>query len=178
VKLMIDPAGVSIRPIEMNDVPELYASVRESLAALHPWMPWCHDQYSLAESGEWVERQIAAFREKREFHFAIFCGQQFAGVCGLNAIQHTDRLANLGYWIRTSVCNRGIATSATRLLADWAFQNTELDRLEIVAAVGNIPSLRVAAKAGAVWEGVLRGRLRLDGKPHDAVLFSIMRGDR
>jgi len=169
---------VFIRPIGMDDVPVLYESVRESMDALRPWMPWCHDDYSISDSGEWAGRQIEAFNEKREFHFAILYGQQFAGVCGLNAIRQTDRLANLGYWIRTSVCNRGIATSATRLLVDWAFQNTELDRLEIVAAVENIPSLRVAAKAGAVWEGVMRGRLRLDGKSHDAVLFSIMRGDR
>jgi ribosomal-protein-serine acetyltransferase len=169
---------VFIRPIGMDDVPVLYECVRESMDALRPWMPWCQYEYSISDSGEWVERQIAAFREEREFHFAILYGQQFAGVCGLNAIQQSDRLANLGYWVRTSVCNRGIATSATRLLVDWAFQNTELDRLEIVAAVGNIPSLRVAAKAGAVWEGVMRGRLRLDGKSHDAVLFSIMRGDR
>jgi RimJ/RimL family protein N-acetyltransferase len=169
---------VFIRPIGMDDVLVLHESVRESMAELSRWMPWCHDEYSISESGEWVERQIIAFNEKREFHFAIFSGHHFAGVCGLNAIQQTDRLANLGYWIRTSDCNRGIATCATRLLADWAFQHTELERLEIVAAVGNITSLRVAAKAGAIWEGVMRGRLRIDGKLHDAVLFSIMRGDR
>ena len=145
---------------------------------LRPWMPWCHDAYSISESRDWVEKQIASFAEKEEFHFAVFSANQFAGICGLNGIQETNRLANLGYWIRTSMSNRGIATAAARLLAEWAFQNTELDRLEIVAAVGNIPSLRVAAKMGAVWEGVMRGRLRISNTLHDAVLFSIIRGDR
>jgi len=171
-------ADVRIRPIVMDDVPTLYESVRESIDALRPWMPWCHDGYSISESREWVEKQIASFAEKQEFHFSILSADQFAGICGLNGIRDANRLANLGYWIRTSMCNRGIATGATRLLVDWAFQNTELDRIEIVAAVGNIPSLRVAAKAGAVWEGVMRGRLRISDTLHDAVLFSIIRGDR
>jgi RimJ/RimL family protein N-acetyltransferase len=99
-----------------------------------------------------------------------------AGVC-IN-INRENRLANLGYWVRSSQTRRGIATRATRLLADWAFQNTELHRLEILVAVRNHPSLRVAAKAGAVWEGVLPARLRLGDEMHDAVLFSIVRPDR
>jgi len=171
-------ADVRIRPIVMDDVPAVYESVRESMDALKPWMPWCHDEYSISESRDWVEKKIESFAEKLEFHFAIFSANQFSGVCGLNGIRDAHRLANLGYWVRTSMCNRGIATAATRRLVEWAFENTELDRLEIVAAVGNIPSLRVAAKSGAVWEGVMRGRLRLSGALHDAVLFSIIRGDR
>ena len=62
---------VRIRPIALHDVPALYESVRESMDALRPWMPWCHDAYSISESRDWVEKQIASFAEKEEFHFAI-----------------------------------------------------------------------------------------------------------
>ena len=48
-------------------------------------------------------------------------------------------------------------------------------RIEILAAVGNVPSQHVAEKAGAICEGILRQRLLLHGVAHDAVVFSILR---
>jgi RimJ/RimL family protein N-acetyltransferase len=162
----------------MDDVPELYQSVRESIEDLRPWMPWCHSGYGISETEDWVEKQIVAFEARAEFHFAITLESQIVGVCGLNGISRVNQMANLGYWVRSSSCRRGIATQATRLLAEWAFRNTDLNRLEILVAIRNHPSLRVAAKAGAVWEGVLRGRLRLRDEQLDAVMFSIVRGDR
>jgi len=170
---------VSIRPLREVDATGLFESVRESIDDLSPWMPWCHSEYSISEARDWIGSKIAAFEALDEFHFAIVLGNdQLAGVCGLSGIQRGNRLANLGYWVRTSLARRGIATEATRLLADWAFQNTKLNRLEILVAVRNHPSLRVAAKAGAIWEGVLRGRLQHREEMYDAVLFSILRGDR
>ena len=85
------------------------------------------------------------------------------------------RFANLGYWVRSSAAGRGVAPAAVRLLADWAFRETDLLRLEIVAAVGNRRSQRVAEKAGAIREGVLRDRLLLHGQPHDVVIYAILR---
>jgi RimJ/RimL family protein N-acetyltransferase len=60
---------------------------------------------------------------------------------------------------------------------NWAFESTELVRLEIVVATGNTASHRVAEKVGAIREGVLRRRLLLHGHPHDATMFSLIRDD-
>jgi RimJ/RimL family protein N-acetyltransferase len=70
---------------------------------------------------------------------------------------------------------RGVAPAAVRLVAEHAFRETDLVRLEIVCAVGNVRSQRVAEKAGAVREGVLRNRLLLPSGPSDAVMFSLVR---
>ena len=62
-----------------------------------------------------------------------------------------------------------------RLVAQWAFLHTDLVRLEIIAAVDNVPSQRVAARAGAQREGVLRSRLLVRGQFQDAVVFSLIK---
>jgi RimJ/RimL family protein N-acetyltransferase len=59
----------------------------------------------------------------------------------------------------------------------FAFTQLGLRRIEIVAAVGNVPSQRVAEKAGASREGVLRNRLLINGESLDAVLFSLVPED-
>ena len=50
-----------------------------------------------------------------------------------------------------------------------------LIRLEIVVAVGNLASHRVAEKVGAVSEGTLRRRILLHGAARDATMFSLTR---
>ncbi|MEA2205760.1 MAG: hypothetical protein QOE77_2536 [Blastocatellia bacterium] len=46
-----------------------------------------------------------------------------------------------------------------------------------LVAAGNVPSQRVAEKAGAVKEAILRKRIRLHGEPVDAVLYSLVAED-
>ena len=99
------------------------------------------------------------------------------GGCGLNHIDRSWNLANLVYWVRTSQTRKGIATRATRLLARFGCEVLELDRIEIVVAVGNEPSLRVAQKAGARREGVLRNRLHINGIGVEAVMHSLIPAD-
>ena len=47
---MRSPLGVEIRPYTLEDAPEVWAAARELCADFRPWMPWCHDQYSIEES--------------------------------------------------------------------------------------------------------------------------------
>lgn len=169
---------VHLRRYATRDAAAVYEAVRESMSELLPWMPWCHPEYSMAESRNWLEAQVAAFDQGGAFEFAIVsAGDDYLGGVGLNQIDSANQRANLGYWVRSSATGRGVATTAVRLMREWAFDSTQLQRLEIVIAVENAPSQRVAEKAGAVREGVLRQRLLLRGAPHDAAVLSFVRRD-
>jgi ribosomal-protein-serine acetyltransferase len=94
---------------------------------------------------------------------------------GLNQLRPEHRLANLGYWVRTSATGRGVATAAVRQLARFAFRETDLIRLELVVAADNAASHRVAEKADALREGPAHDRLYIHGKAHDAVVYALLR---
>ena len=130
----------------------------------------------MEEAHQWVGSREQLFDEGAEYSFAIVepLGH-FLGGCGLNQINRTHRIANLGYWVRTSESSRGIATVAVQQLASFAASQTDLVRLEIVCAVGNTASQRVAEHVGAIREGVLRDRLFLHNQPRDAVMYSLTR---
>jgi RimJ/RimL family protein N-acetyltransferase len=83
----------------------------------------------------------------------------------------------MGFWVRTSATGRGITSEAARLVVGFAFERLGLERVEVMAAVDNAASRRVAEKIGAQREGVLRRRLVLQGEPTDVVLYSLVRGD-
>jgi len=170
--------GVSIRPYEESDVAVMVAAARESVAEVWPWMQWCHAQYSTAEALAWIRATHDGRATGASYDFAIVdANGLYAGGCGVNQINRVTGVANLGYWVRSSLAGRGIAPAAVLELVPWVFQNTPLHRLEIVAAVANRRSQRVAEKAGAHRDAVLRKRTLVNGLPADAVLYSILRPD-
>jgi ribosomal-protein-serine acetyltransferase len=168
---------LSIRPYGPSDAAALCEAARESIGEVFRWLAWCHPGYSLADAVEWTRSRAALAARGSEHSFAIVGADgRFLGGCGLNQINRVHRFANLGYWVRTSATRQGVATEAVRQLAGFAFAQTDLVRLEIVCAVGNDASQRVAARAGAVREGILRHRLLLHGQPVDAVMYGLVRG--
>ena len=168
---------VRIRPYTVADAQAVWDAAMESGAELLPWMPWFHPGYHLRETRSWLEMQVAAFRMGTSYEFAIESDAgRFLGGCGINQIDPLNRRANLGYWVRTTEAGRGVATTAARLAAEWAFKHTDVVRLEIVAATGNVASQRVAERVGAQREGVLRSRLFVRGQFQDAVVYSLVKG--
>jgi ribosomal-protein-serine acetyltransferase len=160
----------------MSDAPFIWEAARESLAELQPWMPWSHPAYAIEETRSWLALQVQAFQQRTTFEFAITADDgRLLGGCGLNQIDALNQRANLGYWVRSSATGRGVATDAVRLTREWGFAHTNLVRLEVLIAVGNSASRRVAEKSGAVYEGTLRSRLVVHGTRHDAAMYAFIR---
>jgi RimJ/RimL family protein N-acetyltransferase len=171
--------AVRIRRYCAEDIPLLFEAARESVNEMFAWMPWCHQNYSLEESAAFVLSREAAWNQKAECDFAILDVKtnRLLGGVGLNQFNRDHDFANLGYWVRSSSTGRGVATAAVLLAARLGFEDSGLHRIEIVAAVGNIASQKVAEKAKARREGVLRNRLLLHNRPHDAVMYSLVMAD-
>jgi RimJ/RimL family protein N-acetyltransferase len=141
-------------------------------------MAWCHAGYSRDDAAAWIAASEPVWRERHEYSFAIEDDQgALLGGCGLNRIEPFSGTANLGYWVRTSATGRGIATAAVLELCQFAFSVTDLYRLEIIAAVNNLASQRVAEKAGAIREGILRQRSLVAGGRQNSIIYSVLKPD-
>jgi RimJ/RimL family protein N-acetyltransferase len=170
---------ILLRPYCTSDAATVYEAARESVHEVGMWLPWCHAGYSMKESKNWIKLCAKSWEEGTAYEFAIFDSRtgQYLGGCGLNHIDPAYKTANLGYWVRTSQTKHGVATTAAVLLVRFGLAELKLNRIEIVAAVGNSQSQRVAEKAGAKREGILRNRILLEGRAHDAVVFSFIPQD-
>lgn len=167
--------GILIRPWQRQDVDALYQAASESIATVGRWLPWCHEKYARADSEAWIEHCLAAWDAGGQFAFAILAadGSRIHGGVGLNKFDRARRAANLGYWIRPSAQNRGFATRAVRLISAFGFE-CGFRRLEIVAALDNIASLRVAEKSGAHYERIERARIPFRGTKLDAAIYVLL----
>jgi RimJ/RimL family protein N-acetyltransferase len=172
-------AQVWIRRYRAEDVALLFEAARESISDTVMWLPWCHPNYSLMDSTAFILSSLEAWERGQRYDFAVFdvATNIFLGGVGLSQPNWIHRFANLGYWTRSSCRGRGVAVAAARLAARLGFEDLGLSRLEIVIATGNQASQRVAEKAGAKREGVLRNRLLIANRPHDAVMYSLVPAD-
>jgi RimJ/RimL family protein N-acetyltransferase len=84
---------------------------------------------------------------------------------------------NIGIGLLASARGHGYGTRAQRLLAEYLFAHTQLNRVEATTEVDNAAERRSLEKAGFTFEGVLRGACFRDGKWRDMASYSIVRGD-
>lgn len=167
-----------VRRYELSDEQQLFQAARSSIPEVFRFLPWCHPDYSIEDSRNWLITIVPNWDRAIAYSFGIFSkdGQELHGGCGINQIDE-HRTGNLGYWVKTASTRRGIATEVTPMLAKYGLEYLGLQRIEIVMSVENTASRAVAEAAGGVYEGRLRNRLLLHGRSHDAWVYSITPDD-
>ena len=150
-----------------GDGPEEYAAVRESLGELAPWMPWPKEHRSVEDSEASVRRARARFVERTDLMLPLFLKGTgtLVGGSGLHRIDWAVPKFEIGYWCRTRFTGKGYVTEAVRGISAFALEALGARRLEIRCDSRNLPSARVAERAGFRLEGELRNN-ELDTSGH------------
>lgn len=174
--MVITHKNIFLRPLTPQDATEFTEAVLESTETLQPWLPWCHSEYTKQDALDWTAFTQLCWNKKTAYDFGIFSNstQKFLGGVGLNQLNHQHKTCNLGYWVRQTSQRQGIATVAVQALAQFAFNNLGLHRVEIAVAIGNEASNSVARKSGAQFECVAKNKLYLYDKPIEASVFSLV----
>ena len=179
IQLTSPNLNILLRPPRPEDAELIHDAVLVSLPELKPWMEWVNEDYSIEVPIAFIEAQPDSWENDTNYQFTIFdrgTGLVLGGG-GLNQINRFYRMANLGYWIRSDRTQEGIATEATRLIAKFGFEQLGLLRIEIVTGVENWASRKVAEKAGATFEAILRKRMRNGEINRDAAMHSLLPED-
>ena len=84
---------------------------------------------------------------------------------------------SVGISLLPAARGRGAGSRAQRLLADYLFLHTTVNRVEASTDIDNVAEQRSLEKAGFTREGVLRGWQWRQGAWRDMVMYSRLRGD-
>ena len=169
-------SGLILRRYRSADAAAVHEAVMESVAEVAPYETWCHEGYTLEEAAEHAGGWDRAWEAGSAYYFAV-CDEatgRHQGSCGLCPIEREHATAGLGFWVRTPATGRGVATAAARLVAEAGFEHLRLNRVELLIAVDNAASRRVAKKLGAAYEGTLRKRLVLPAGPTDMAMYALV----
>ena len=98
-----------------------------------------------------------------------------AGAAGIGlAAPHVPGVAEVGYWVLERR-GEGLATRAVALIADWAFAEAGVERLQATVEGWNVASQRVLEHNGFEREGLLRGYAAYGGRRRDVLIYGRLR---
>ena len=165
-----------IRAFNDSDAEAFAQAVNQSLDTLLPWMTWAHENYTEDEARLWftythLQRQQGTGNEQGLF---ASDGRLLGGV-GIRYSLDPLIPCSIGYWIRSSEQRQGIASEAVRRIANEAFNQLDVDVIEILVAEKNTASRAVAEKVGAKTVAIRYGLIVLDSGPVSTVIYHLRR---
>jgi len=168
---------LELRPFRRRDLDSLLEAVTESKPHLEPWLPWAADHYKRPDALRFIRDSLAAWADGRAFDMAIRAHDNPDDHLGNISVWHTsrrERSGEIGYWVRSSATQRGVATEAGARVVQAAFDELDLHRVTLRIAVGNRASERIAEKLGFLQEGVLRREVFIRGQWVDHSLWAMI----
>jgi RimJ/RimL family protein N-acetyltransferase len=178
--LRYDAGEFQIGAYRLGDGGALAEAVNASYEHLRTWMPWAKpdETAELAELN--VRRFIGRYFLNEDFTMGIFDGDRVIGGTGfhLRVGPPGSRNAEIGMWIHGDLAGTGLGTRVLRAILTWGFDEWGWERLVWRCATDNVPSRRVAEKAGMTLEGIARQDVSYQGKRFDTCVFSMLRSDQ
>jgi RimJ/RimL family protein N-acetyltransferase len=140
-----------------GDGREMHEAVRESVEELTPWMAWPKVHRTVEDSEASARRARVAFLQRSELRLHLYLRgtDTLVGSSGLQGIDWEVPKFEIGYWCRTGFTGRGYITEAVLGITEFAFDALGARRVEIRCDSRNLPSARVAERAGFLLEGEL-----------------------
>ncbi|GIM84728.1 GNAT family N-acetyltransferase [Salinispora arenicola] len=166
----IEGPGIRLRPFHLTDAPATATACADPLT--QRFLPALPSPYTEADARLWITEGAPGVWATGGAAYAITdrATDQLLGSVGLHDVIPGRQEAAIGYWVAPWARGRGVATAATRTLAERAF-TTGTIRLELLTTAENTASQRVALAAGFRHEGVRRSASpRRGGQGRDDLL--------
>jgi ribosomal-protein-alanine N-acetyltransferase len=179
VGLLLYGRRVVLRPLVAQDFNGWSEVRRRNGEWLTQWEPMRLTHHPDPETNREVFAARCGARERErlagtQYAFGIFVDGAFAGEINLNnVVRGAFQSATIGYWIDKSRAGRSLMSEAVVVLAQYAFEEMRLHRLEICIIPRNVNSRRVMEKLDIRTEGVAERFLEINGVWEDHIRYGV-----
>jgi ribosomal-protein-alanine N-acetyltransferase len=170
---------VLLRPLVGSDFQAWQEVRRRNVEWLTKWEAQrVHGQPDVVEDRDAFAVRCSARQRERQlgtgFGFGIFVDGDFAGEINLSAVQRGPfQSAYVGYWIDEKHAGKGYMPESVVVLAQFAFDELQLHRIQISIIPRNSASRRVVEKLGIRDEGIAVRYLEINGAWEDHVRYAL-----
>ena len=170
------PAGpFGLRPFTLRDLDVVREGAVDPSIPLGTTVPAV---YTDAAARSFIERQWRRATSGEGWSWAIARSDTDRAVGQVGLWPRGDGRATIGYWVATSARRAGAATHALDAVVRFAFDEVELDRLELHIDPANAASIATAKRCGFELEGVLRAFHVIGGTRRDMAVYARLREPR
>lgn len=171
----IESDRLIIRVARPGDGAVFNAAIHESIGRLAPWLGWVTPAPTPEQSEASCRRAYARFLLNEDL-MAFFFRKSDGALVGGSGLHDADwdlRCFEIGYWGNSRFSGQGLITEGVAALTNHAIDTLHAARVFLTTDDLNVPSWKLAERAGFELEGILRNdRKNLSGKLRNTRVYS------
>lgn len=156
---------------------ELFTIIQQQRPYLEEFLPWVPNIQKGWHANGFLKEAMLMNKGKQRLTTLVIHQEQLAGTVSLLKINHKDKRAEMGYWLRSDLQGKGIMTNSCRRLIQYAFKGLHLNRLEMRIAANNPTSRKIPLRLHFTLEGKLRAYQKRRNNPNfeDVEVFGLLK---
>ena len=182
-------SNIVLNMVKLEDAEEIFSLVDTSRDYLRKWLPWVDSN----TTGKDTEKFIVSARQQSAANNGFQCCIRYklkiAGIVGFYYIDQwseqapsfyggvisdwESRTTELAYWLAQKYQGMGLMTKCCNLLTDYAFQDLDLHRVEILP--NNSKSCAIPERLGFIRERTIPNAEWINDRFVDNTVYSMSR---
>lgn len=174
MKIKVDP-DIQLHKIRLKSAREIFDCINSSRKTLREWLPWVDETRSYKDTEKYIKATHRSRGASKLLTFEVIYKKEIVGLIGIKDMDKLNNKAEIGYWLGNAAVGKGVMTRSCIALLDFAFEELNMNRIQIKCAVDNIRSCNIPKQLGFAFEGIERQGELLRGQYHDLKVYSILR---
>ncbi len=163
---------IILNPLSVDDIFKIFNTLNDEREYMREWLPFVDTTREVEDTASFVNHVL----QTDEKQFTISFQDKFVGLIGFKDTDILNKKTEIGYWLSQFAQGKGIITQSVNRLLEYAFNEMDINRVQIKVAVGNHKSRRIPEKLGFQFEGMERdGELLVDNVFTDIVVYSLLK---
>lgn len=175
---MIETNRLIIRPFVVSDSKKLFECCNDfELVKTTLGIPWPYTE-DIAKS--WILNKEKDKKDGSSYEYAICLKEDINNVIGCVSLMGTNSVAKkaeLGYWIKRKMWNKGFATEASKAMIDFGFNKLNLNSIYARFFDINPASGKVMEKCNMKYVGMLRQHEYRFNNFYNIKFYEILKSD-
>lgn len=149
------------------------AIVNEQREDLAQYLPWAANARDEAFFLTFINNSLHDYADGKSLTCAIIYEGQIAGNISFNQIDYKLSKVHIGYWLSQKYRGQGIITQCVNQLIEIAFDELQLNKIEIRVATANLASRAVPERLNFNLEGIITQAENVNGIIVDHAVYGL-----
>ena len=166
---------ILLKELAAADAQVIFGTIDAQRSYLGEWLPFVPFTTDVSFTEAFVNTYVGSPRNNPTF--TIWYKGAFAGLIGFKDSDYDNEKTEIGYWLSEAFQHKGIVTLACQKLIEFAFDELQMNRIQIKVAEANTKSRNIPERLGFHFEGIERcGEKHANGY-FDLCVYSLLKSD-
>lgn len=166
---------LTIRQLKVSEAAALFHMTEGSRDNLRQWLPWVDQVETIDDSLTFIKEAFERSANREALDCGLFYKNQLVGMISMNYFDWTNKIGEIGYWLDIDFQGKGLMTIAVQAFIERAFNDFELNKIEIHTASENLQSQAIPERLNFKKEGVIRDAEWLYDRHVDHFIYGLLK---